>query len=118
MNYRAAAQKLAGGLSSDMSMDPANSTGNDVDSPASSRTVQPDPSTDGMDPATPGGPAPMNGAEPFGDPVATDPELLPPGTERSSGPVPYQPGPNLDTTTIHNARRASYEAKHNRERSP
>lgn len=112
MNYRAALQRLAGSLGSDESADPTNSLANDVDTPASQRTVQPDPSTDGMDPATPGGPAPMNGVEPFGEPVATDPQLEAP--VRQKGPVPFQPGPNLDTTTIHNARRASYALKERR----
>lgn len=111
MNYRAAVHRLAGSMG-DESADPTDSLANDVDTPASRRTVQPDPSTDGMDPATPGGPAPMNGVEPFGEPVATDPQLD--AAPRKRGPVPFLPGPNLDTTTIHNARRASYARKEKR----
>lgn len=108
---------MAGGLSSDEAMDPASTIGNDVATPASGRTVQPDPRDDNQDPATPGGPAPYNGAEPFSEPVASDQMWEDPRQPAGKGaPMPFTPGPNLDTETIHNARRTSYERKHNRER--
>lgn len=89
----------------------------DTTSPADSeltgpRSAQPDPATDGLDPATPGGAAPYNAMEPYGQPVTSDPEWRDPREgPTSSGPVPYHPGPGVDTTTIHNARRASYARK-------
>jgi hypothetical protein len=94
-------------------MDPSQSLGNDVTD--RERRVQPDVDSDGSDPATAGGPAPYNGDDPFGQPVADDPEWRDPRQgPRSSGPVPYHPGPGVDTTTIHNARRASYAQKNTR----
>lgn len=117
MDFRAALEVMAGGLSSDEAMDPSSTIGNDVDTPASGRTVQPDPRDDGQDPATPGGPAPYNASDPLGEPVVSDPMWEDPQQPAGKGaPMPFTPGPNLDTNTIHNARRASYEHKHNRER--
>lgn len=115
MDFRAAARHLAEGLSSDMAMDP---TAQDLDVPEQRRN-QPDPTSDDQDPATPGGAAMYNGAEPFSAPVATDPEWVDPEDrqDRKHSPVPFTPGPDLDTTTIHNARRASYEQKTERGRS-
>jgi hypothetical protein len=115
MDFRAAARHLAEGLSSDMAMDP---TSQDLDIPTQRRS-QPDPQTDDQDPATPGGPSPYNGSEPFSEPVASDPEWLNPqdDSDHKHSPVPFTPGPDEDTTTIHNARRASYEAKTMRGRS-
>lgn len=115
MNFRAAAQKIAGELSSDMSADLSMST-RDMQEPDDLRQRQPDPVSDDSDPATPGGASPYNGAPPFGDPVATDPEWRDPQAgPRSSGPVPHMPGPGVDTTTLHSARRAAYEQTHHRE---
>jgi hypothetical protein len=109
VNFRAAAQKIAGELSSDMAMDPTSMATQDS---GDLRANQPDPTSDDSDPATPGGAAMYNGALPFGEPVASDPEWRDPQDgPRSGGPVPYTPGPGVDTTTIHNARRASYEQK-------
>ena len=60
---------------------------------------QPPVQTDGLDPAAPGGPAPMNSGEgPYGQPVATDPELDAP--IHPGSPVPYTPGPDVDTTVL------------------
>lgn len=72
--------------------------------------IQPD--TDGQDPATPGGPAPYNGAEPLGKPVTTDPMWQSPDEPPKPpySPTPYLgPGPNVDVTTLHNARRRPVE---------
>jgi hypothetical protein len=114
MNYRAAAQRIASGLSDDFSMDPSQSLGNDVPTDRN-QVQQPDVDTDGVDPATPGGAAPYNAETPYGAPVVSDPEWLDPAQHpRSSGPVPFRPGPGVDTTTIHNARRNSYAQKTNR----
>lgn len=61
---------------------------------------QPDVDTDGLDPAAVGGPAPMNsGQGPYGAPVASDPLLQAP--IQPGAPVPFTPGPDLDTTTLH-----------------
>jgi hypothetical protein len=65
------------------------------------------PDTDGQDPATPGGPAPYNGAEPTGKPVTTDPMWQSPDEPPKPpySPTPYLgPGPSVDVTTLHNAR--------------
>lgn len=107
--------RTAGDLSADMSMDPSSMGAESEDK---RRTYQPDPSTDGMDPATPGGPAPYNSVEPFGQPVATDPLLpTPQGHEPGRKNMPFTgPGPDVDTTTLHNARLASYERKNVRNR--
>jgi hypothetical protein len=70
------------------------------------------PETDGQDPATPGGPAPYNGAEPTGKPVTTDPMWKSPDEPPKPpySPTPYLgPGPNVDVTTLHNARRRPVE---------
>lgn len=61
--------------------------------------TQPDPSTDGQDPATPGGPAPMNGTGPYSEPVTSDP-LLPVPRYDKGGPIPHVQGPDVDTTTL------------------
>lgn len=117
MDFRGAITRVAGSLSGDfeMSADPIGGVGDEVGSDL--RTTQPDPKSDDTDPAAPGGASPYNGAPPFGEPVATDPEWRDPQDgPRSSGPVPFHPGPNVDTTTIHNARRDSYYTKINRER--
>lgn len=108
-----AAQRLAADADlTGMSLDP---TMQDVG--PTSRPVDPQlpPSTDEQDPATPGGPAPYNGAEPFGEPVVSDPMWLDPSkNERSNGAIPHVEGPDEDKTTLHNARRASYGAKNKR----
>lgn len=114
MDFRAAVRVLAGELSSDMAMDPTSMSMQNLDE---QRTVAPDPQADDLDPASGGGASPYNGAPPFGEPVADDPEWRDPQQGgQSSGHVPYLPGPGVDTTTIHNARRASYDYKINRER--
>lgn len=109
MDFRAASQRLA--ISYGDEMDGISAM--DVDDPPHPWNSFTGPSTDNMDPASPGGPAPYNGADPFGQPVTTDPEWLDPQQEknRRGQPMPYTPGPNVDTTTLHNARRTAYEAK-------
>lgn len=70
------------------------------------------PDSDGQDPATPGGPAPYNGAEPTGKPVTSDPMWKSPDEPEKPpySPTPYLgPGPSVDTTTLHNARRTPVE---------
>jgi hypothetical protein len=76
------------------------------------------PSTDGLDPAAGGGPAPYNGAEPFSEPVTSDPEWLDPSqhADQRGHTVPYQPGPTENITTLHNARRIQYVAREVRNR--
>lgn len=96
----------------DESLDPMMQ---DAGLPAGRTEWQPDPESDGMDPATPGGPAPYNGAEPFGEPVATDPEWLDPRDRSGKDQrMPYQPGPDVDVTTLHRARRESYQKEERR----
>lgn len=115
MDFRTAARRLALSISEDMdaggSMS-AQAPPNPWDGTATS------PSTDGMDPASPGGPAPYNGAEPFGQPVTSNPEWLDPSSQvdRRGHTVPYTPGPGENITTLHNARRGHYEAKEVRNR--
>lgn len=115
MDFRAFHRKVADDLSSDMSMDP---TQEDASLPHGRQTFQPPPATDGQDPATPGGPSPLNGTEPYGKPVASDP-LLPTPSQHQPGrdPVPYTgPGPDVDVTvlhgaSLHNDRQAAYHNK-------
>jgi hypothetical protein len=60
---------------------------------------QPPVQTDGLDPAAESGPSPFNsGQGPYGRPVVTDPLVDQP--IRPGAPVPYLPGPDLDTTTL------------------
>ncbi len=112
MDFRAAA-RTAGELSSDLSMDPSMQDAKDPRTRG--LVVAPSPDTDGGDPATPGGPAPYNGAPPFGEPATSDPEWLDPQTQTSGQPrrtpVPFIEGPNQMQNTLHNARAASYAAK-------
>lgn len=113
MDFRTAARVVA---TSDpditgMSLDPTAPTSYELPPPA---PAQPDPATDGQDPATPGGPAPYNGAEPFSEPVVTDPMWLDPQRDDKNlhgQPMPHKVGPHEDVTTLHNARRASYDAQ-------
>jgi hypothetical protein len=115
VDFRAAARHLALTIDDDMDM----GTSMDVDDgPHPWSSAAPTPSTDEMDPAAPGGPAPYNGAEPFGEPVVNDQEWLDPkkNENRRGHTPPYTPGPTVDTTTLHNARRAAYEAKNVRVR--
>lgn len=92
MNFREAAKRLEADLNPDRQVE--------VPWPTNRPTVhQPLPTTDGLDPAAPGGPAPMNsGAGPYGAPVASDPLLETPIVPGS--PVPHVKGPDLDTTTL------------------
>lgn len=96
--------------SQSMSLDPqASEPGNEYQTP---RDLVSTPDTDGQDPASPGGPAPYNGAEPAGAPVTSDPELKAPGEPKKQpyADMPYVgPGPAVDTTTLHNARRQPTE---------
>lgn len=112
MNFLAAAQRLAADLSSDMSMDTAN-MGEDSAMLTTRTWGQPEPDTDDLDPAAPGGPAPYNGVPPFGKPVTTDQEWLDPqGPQpRRYQPMPHMKGPDEDVSTLHSARRTSYEEK-------
>lgn len=115
MDFRAAARKIASGLSSDLAMD---STMQDAHDSAPSVPCATDPvHTDGADPATPGGVAPYNGVEPFGEPAVDDPLWRDPSEEDANrgGPIPHiEDGRDLDKTTLHNARLASYGAKADR----
>jgi hypothetical protein len=114
MDFRAAARRTAGDLSSDLAMDP---TMQDAHDPAKTVPHGTDPvHTDGADPASPGGPAPYNGADPLGEPAVDDPLWRDPSEEDTNrgGPVPHIDGPDQNTTTLHNARLASYSAKADR----
>lgn len=110
MDFRAAYEKIAGELSSDLSMDP---TMQDAALPGRRQDFQPDVESDGMDPASPGGPAPYNGAEPFSEPVTSNEEWLDPQGPKPKRyePMPHTQGPDEDVTTLHSARLASYNAK-------
>lgn len=112
MDFVAAARHLAldsdpMGMSLDPTMQDAKGVGND-ERPSAIPVA-----TDGQDPATPGGPAPYNGAEPFGEPVTTDEMWLDPQGHQPNryAPVPHVTGPDEDRTTLHSARRASYDTK-------
>ena len=110
MDFRAAARHLAVNVDDDM--DIGSTMTDDMRRYPNGFAGQ--PSTDGMDPASPGGPAPYNGADPFGEPVTDNPEWLDPSQPRENQRgqrMPYTPGPDVDTTTLHNARRALYAAK-------
>ena len=113
MNFREAARRIALTTQDDMDLESTMS----VDDPPHPWEGTPPPSTDNMDPASPGGPAPFNGAEPFSEPVVDDQEWLDPretanGTENTRGrAVPYTPGSTSNITTLHNARRAAYERR-------
>ena len=117
MDFVAAARHLAAGYDDDpmgMSLDPTMQDAKGVGNDPSPGSIP--PKSDGQDPATPGGAAPYNGSEPFGQPVTTDEMWLDP---QKNKPAPYSPmphvfGPDEDKTTLHNARRASYERKSNR----
>lgn len=118
MDFRASHRHASpGDLSTDESMDPVGMGGEESTGRLPSGTSQPD--VDGSDPATPGGPSPYNGVEPFGDPATSDPEYLDPKKDRDPAdsryaPVPHIDGPDEDKTTLHNARRTSYVAKSDR----
>lgn len=100
-------------LSSDMSMDP---TMQDAALPTARTWTQPEPETDDLDPAAPGGPSPYNATPPFGKPVTTDQEwLAPTGPKpRRYQPMPHIMGPDEDVATLHSARRRSYQDKADR----
>lgn len=110
MDFRAAARHLAGPMDDSLDV-----TMQDASLPAGQIAWQPDVKTDGMDPASPGGPSPYNGAEPFSKPVTSNPEWLDP-QDHNDGHMPYTPGPDVDTTTLHRARRDSYQRKEMRSR--
>lgn len=106
--------RLADGFSSadvqGMSLDPQSQ--DPSDGYQNPRDLVAEPATDGQDPATPGGPSPYNGAEPTGQPVTTDPMWKSPDEPKKPpySPTPYAgPGPNVDVTTLHNARRTPME---------
>lgn len=122
MNYRSALRRQAdGGLSSDMSMDPSGQDTHQDD--RGSLAPAPPVDDDGQDPATPGGPSPYNGTTPFSEPVTSDPEWLDPQGDPGRGKaIPHIEDPNvnedrstLHPASLHNARAASYQAKHARE---
>jgi hypothetical protein len=115
MNFRGAIRKVSSDLSADESMDPSSQDGS---LPHNRPTYQPPPKTDGLDPAALGGPSPMNGVAPFGEPVVSDPMLPEPqGHEPGRKAVPYEgPGPDVDVTVLHgasvnNTRAESYQRK-------
>lgn len=97
MDFRTAARKLATGIE-----DNGLSTHRQTVSPQPTNRpviLQPLPSTDGLDPAAPGGPAPMNsGQGPYGTPVASDPLLETP--IQPGAAIPHVKGPDLSTTTL------------------
>jgi hypothetical protein len=106
--------RLADGFSSadvqGMSLDPQSQ--DPAEGYQNPRDMVAEPATDGQDPATPGGAAPYNGAEPLGQPVSTDPMWKSPDEPKKPpySPTPYTgPGPNVDVTTLHNARRTPME---------
>lgn len=92
MNFAQALRRLEADL------DPDRAT--EVPWPTNRPTVhQPLPETDGLDPAAPGGPSPLNsGQGPYGAPVTSDPLMDQPIMPGS--PIPHQTGPDLDTTTL------------------
>lgn len=118
MDFRAAARKIAesnmtdSNLSSDLSMDPTQISHD----PKMTIPHGQDPvHTDGQDPAAPGGAAPYNAVEPFGEPAVDDPLWRDPSQDDTRGtPIPHVDGPDEDKTTLHNARLASYVAKADR----
>jgi hypothetical protein len=115
MDFQAAARHVALSMDDDLDMELGTM---DVQTQTSPWAGAGAPSTDNMDPATPGGAAPYNGAEPFGKPVTSNPEWLDPtqGDSRRGHTVPYTPGPTENVTTLHNARRARYAARDVRNR--
>jgi hypothetical protein len=116
MDFRAAARVVALNMGDDMDMELGTMNVQTQTNPWQHGGTP--PSTDGMDPASPGGSAPYNGAEPFGEPVVADPEWLDPSKNenRRGHTMPYTPGPTENVTTLHNARRAQYAAKEVRNR--
>jgi hypothetical protein len=98
MNFREAARRLEADLST-------TELGMTSDWPTDRPTVQQPPiQTDGLDPATPGGPSPFNsGVGPYGDKVVSDP-LVPVPERDQGGPMPHIPGSDVDTTTLRNWR--------------
>lgn len=92
MNFQAALKRIEADL------DPDRAT--EVPWPTNRPTIhQPLPSTDGLDPAAPGGPPPQNsGTGPYGESVTSDPMLDTPIMRGM--PVPHVKGPDLDTTTL------------------
>jgi hypothetical protein len=122
MDFRAAARRTAtenlsgSNLSSDLNMDPTMQEAHDpsMTVPHGDSVVH----TDGADPASPGGPAPYNAAEPVeGQPVVDDPlwrDQSPSDDDEDhrGAPIPNSgPGTDEDKTTLHNARLASYQDK-------
>jgi hypothetical protein len=83
-------------LSSDLEM----STGWPTDRPTKHN---PPLNTDGLDPAAIGGPSPLNGTEPLGTKVVTDPLVAVPQKDMG-GSMPHTVGPDVDTTTLKNYR--------------
>jgi hypothetical protein len=92
VNFAAALKRLEADLDPDAA--------HDVPWPTHRPTVhQPLPQTDGLDPAAPGGPSPLNsGQGPYGEPVASDPLMAAP--MRPGSPIPHVQGPDEDTTTL------------------
>lgn len=114
MNFRAAARRIQASspdLSEDSSMDPTNMGGEPW--PGDGDGGQPGGETDGQDPATPGGPAPYNAADPHrGDQVSPDPLYKDPDEPTMQGAdMPHASGPGLEANTLHNARRTRYAAR-------
>jgi hypothetical protein len=108
MDFRAYLRKRAddsmgGDLAGYNSMDPTGL--GDVSNTDHRTDYQPDPETDGQDPATPGGASPFNAAEPLSEPVSSDPECLDPQGDKphTFSPMPHATGPDMDTTTLHGA---------------
>lgn len=98
MNFREASRRLEADLSN-------TELGMTNDFPIDRPVVhQPDTVTDGLDPAAPGGPSPLNsGVGPYGEKVVTDP-LVPVPEYDKGGPMPHIKGPDVDTTTLRSYR--------------
>lgn len=103
MDFRAAYKALAA-TTTDLSMDEAQRAS--VEQAIQGPGTRP-PLADQADPAAPGGPAPYNGAEPFGAPVAPDPLWMPPVDPQADPshrgrPMPHIKGPNQMNNTLVN----------------
>jgi hypothetical protein len=97
MNFREATRRLEADLTSDLSM----TTDWPTDRPTKH---QPDVKTDGLDPASLGGPNPLNsGVGPFGQKVVTDPLVSVPVSDMG-GTMPHIEGPDVDTTVLRSYR--------------
>jgi hypothetical protein len=97
VNFRLAAKRIEADLSTtEVGMD----SGWPTDRPVHHN---PPLSTDGLDPAAVGGSSPLNGTEPLGQKVVSDP-LTPVPQRDLGGKMPHVQGPDVDTTVLKNFR--------------